>query len=77
MRRGHVEHTVMMRKTYGILLTNLEVKSLLGEQRSMLEENIKIGIKGMVRVSVNWFHVASIRAPWRALVNTVMTFRVP
>jgi hypothetical protein len=29
------------------------------------------------RISVDWFHLAEVRAQWRTLVKTVMNLRVP
>jgi hypothetical protein len=42
----------------------------------MWEDNIKMNIKGIRCVEVDWIHLAEIRVQWHAFVNTVMNFRV-
>jgi hypothetical protein len=43
--------------------------------RHRLEDNIKMGPKGMGWGDVDWIHLAQDQ--WRALMNTVMNLHVP
>jgi hypothetical protein len=40
-------------------------------------DNIKIDLREIRRVSMDWIDLAQDRDQWRALVNTVMKLRVP
>jgi hypothetical protein len=40
-------------------------------------DNIKIDLRRIEWVSVDWINLAQNRDQWRALVNTVMNLRVP
>jgi hypothetical protein len=61
---------------YRFLVGKPEGKRPLGRPRHRWEDNIKIdqevGCGGM-----DWIALAQDRDMWRALVNTVMNFRVP
>jgi hypothetical protein len=39
--------------------------------------NIKIGLREVGWDGINWIELAQDRDQWRAVVNTVMNFRVP
>jgi hypothetical protein len=41
------------------------------------EDNIKMDLEEIGCEVVDWIHLAQDRDQWRALVNTVMKFRVP
>jgi hypothetical protein len=40
-------------------------------------DNIKIDLREIELDGVDWFDLAQDRDQWRALMNTVMNFRVP
>ena len=52
-------------------------KRPLGRQRRRWEDNIKIDLQEVGRGCGDWMELAQDRYSWRALVNTVMNFRVP
>jgi hypothetical protein len=54
-----------------------EAKRLLGRPRSRWEENIIMDLTEIEWENVDWIHLVQDRDQWRALVNTVMSFRVP
>jgi hypothetical protein len=49
----------------------------LGRFRRRWEDNIKINLREIGWGGMDWIHLAQDRDQWRALVNTVMNFRVP
>jgi len=51
-------------------------KRPLGRPRRRWEDNIKMDLRE-VGVGGDWMELAQNRDTWRALVNTVMNFRVP
>ena len=53
-----------------------EGKRPLGRPRRRWEDNIKMDLQE-VRGVGDWMELAQDRDRWRALVNTVMNFRVP
>ena len=54
-----------------------EGKRPLGRPRRRWEDNIKMNLQEMERCCVDWMELAQDRDRWRALVSTVMNFRVP
>jgi hypothetical protein len=54
-----------------------EGKRLLGRPRRKWVDNIKIDLREMGWDDMDWIARAQNRDQWRALVNTVMNFRVP
>ena len=68
MEEGRVEHKVLMGKPDG--------KRPLGRQRRRWEDNIKMDLEEVGRGCGNWMELAQDRDRWRALVSTVMKFRV-
>jgi hypothetical protein len=48
-----------------------------GNRVRRLEDNIKICVIERVWEDVVWIHLAQERDQWRALVRTVMNFRIP
>jgi len=68
MGEGRVVRRVLVRKTEG--------KRPLGRPRHRWEDNIKMYIRE-VGGGGDWMELAQDRDIWRALVNTVMNFRVP
>ena len=65
---GRVVHRVLVRKP--------ERKRPLGRPRRKWEDNIKMDLQE-VGGDGDWMELAQGRDRWRALVNTVMNFRIP
>ena len=59
-----------------VLVGKPEGKSPLGRPRRSWEDNIKMDLRE-VRGGGDWLELSQDRDRWRALVNTVMNFRVP
>jgi hypothetical protein len=49
----------------------------LGRPRRRWEDNIKMDLREVGWVGIDWIVVAHDRCKWRAVVNTVMNLRVP
>jgi len=65
-----------LRNVYDILVGKPEGKRPLGRPRCRWEYNIKKDVGGEIGWKVSdWIHVAQDRDQWRALENTVITFR--
>jgi hypothetical protein len=60
-----------------LLVGKPERRRTLGRPRRRWEDNIKIDLGEIGFGDVNWIHLAQNRDRWRALVNTVMSLRVP
>jgi hypothetical protein len=69
MGKGRAVHRVMMGKHEG--------KRPLGRPRRRRENNIKMNLLEVGCGYVDWIELAQDREWWRALVSTVMNFRVP
>ena len=54
-----------------------EGKRPLGRPRRRWDGNIKVEVEEVGRVCGDWMELAQDRDRWRALVSTVMNFRVP
>jgi len=67
MGEGKVMHRVLVGKSEG--------KRPLGRPRRIWENNIKVDLREVGEGG--WIQLAQDREIWRALVNTVMNFRVP
>jgi hypothetical protein len=63
--------------TYNILVGKLEGKRPLGRRSRRWVNNIKMDLREIVWRDMDWFDLSKDRDQWRALVNTVMYFRVP
>jgi hypothetical protein len=59
-----------------VLVGNPEGTRPLGRPRRRWEDNIKMDIQEVGRGCGDWMERAQDRDRWRALVNTVMNFRV-
>ena len=69
MEEGRVVHKVLVGKP--------EVKRPMGRPRRGWEDNIKMYLQEVARGCGDWMELAQDRDRWRALVSTVMNFRVP
>jgi len=73
---GHVARIGEGRRVHRILVGKHEGKRPLGRPRLRWEDNIKM-TRREVGGGGDWMELAQDRYRWRALVNTVMNFRVP
>jgi len=64
------------RGVHRVLVEKPEGKRPLGRPRRRWEDNIKMHLRD-VGGGGYWMELAQVRERWRALVNTVMNFRVP
>ena len=69
MEEGRGVHKALVGKSEG--------KRPLGRPRRKWEDNIKMDLEGVGRGCGDWMELAQDRDRWRALVSTVMSFRVP
>ena len=69
MEEGRGVHKVLVGKPQG--------KRPLGRSRRRWEDNIKMDLEEVGRVCGDWMELAQDRDRWRALVSTIMNFRVP
>ena len=69
MEEGRGVHKVLVGKPEG--------KRPLGRPRRRWEYNIKMDLEEVGRGGADWMELAKDRDRWRALVSTVMNFRVP
>jgi hypothetical protein len=74
---GHVARIGEKRNAYMTLVEKPEGKRPLGRPRRRWVDNIKIDLREIGWNGVDWIHTAQERERWRALVNTVLNFRVP
>ena len=65
------------RGVHKVLVGKLERKRPLGRPRHRWEDNIKMDLQEVGRGCGDWMGLAQDRDRWRALVSTVMNFRVP
>jgi hypothetical protein len=65
------------RNAYRILVGKPEGKRPLGRPRDRWEDNIKVDLREIEWGGMHRIDLAQDRDQWRALVNTVMNFRVP
>jgi hypothetical protein len=73
---GHVARRET-RNAYRVLVGKPEGKRPLGRPRSRLVNNSKIDLIEIGWDGTDWIDLAQDRDQWRAIVNTVMNFRVP
>jgi hypothetical protein len=74
---GHVARMGEVRGAYSILVGRPEGRRPLGRPGRRWEDNIKMYLGEIEFGDVDWIHLAQGRDSWRALVNTVMSLRVP
>jgi hypothetical protein len=65
------------RSAYMILVGKPEGKRPLGRLRCRWVDNIKMDLSEIRWDGMDWIDLAENRDQWRALVNTIMNFRVP
>ena len=65
------------RSVHRVLVGKPEGKRSLGRPRRRWEDNIKMDLKEVGGSCGDWMELAQDMDRWRALVNTVMNFRVP
>ena len=73
---GHVARMGEERSVHRVLVGKPEGKRPLGRPRHRWEDNIKMNLREVERGG-DWMEFTQDRDRWRALVNTVMNFRVP
>ena len=73
----HVARMEEGRGVHKVLVGKPEGKRPLGRPRRRWEDNIKMDIQEVGRGCGDWMGLAQDRERWRALVSTVMNFRVP
>ena len=65
------------RGLHGVLMGKPEGKKPMGRHRHRWEDNIKMELQEVGGGCRDWMELAQDRERWRALVSTVMKFRVP
>ena len=73
---GRVARMGERRGVHRVLVGKPEGKRPLGRPRRKWEDNIKLDLREVGRGG-DWMELVQDRDRWRALVNTVMNFRVP
>jgi hypothetical protein len=66
-----------MTNIYTTVIIRLEMKTPLEIPRQMFEDNIRMDLREIGWEDVDWMHLAQNRDQRRAVVNTVMSRRVP
>ena len=74
---GHVARMGEESGVHRVLVGNPDGKRLLGRPTHRWGDNIKMDIQEVGGGSGNWMELTQDRCRWRALVSTVMNFRVP
>jgi hypothetical protein len=74
---GHVVRMGEVRGAYNILVGKPEGRRPLGRPRHRWKDKITMDLREIGFGDVDWIHLARDRDRWRALVNMVMSFRVP
>ena len=74
---GHVARMEEGRGVHKVLVGKSKGKRQLGRPRRRWKDNIKMDLEEVGRVCGDWMELAQDRDSWRALVSTVMNFRVP
>jgi hypothetical protein len=65
------------RNAYRILVGKPEGKAPLARPRRRWMDNIKMNLREIGWVGMDWIDLAQNRDQWRALMNTVMNLQVP
>jgi hypothetical protein len=73
---GNVPRTGEKRNAFSVFVGKPEGKRPLGRPRSRWKYNIKLELREIGGSSIDLIELAQDKGPWRALVNTLMNFRV-
>jgi len=73
---GHVARIGSGRGVHRVLVGKPEGKRTLGRRRRRWEDNIKTDLQEVGGGCEDWMELAQDTDRWRALVSTVMNFRV-
>ena len=76
-RAGHVARMEEGRGVHKVLVRKPKGKRPLRKPRRRWEDNIKMDLEEVEMGCGDWMELALDRDRWRALVSTVMNFRVP
>jgi hypothetical protein len=74
---GHVVRMGEKRNAYRLLAGKLEGRRPLGRPRRRWADNIRMDLVEVRWGGVDWIGLAHDRDRWKALVNSVLNFRVP
>jgi len=74
---GHVARMRERTGVYRVLVGKTQGKRPLGRPRRRREDNIKLYIQEVGWTGMDWIDLAQDRGSWRAIVNAVMSLRVP
>jgi hypothetical protein len=74
---GHVARIGEKMNAYRLLVGKPEKRSPLGRPRCRWVDNIRMDLVEVGWGDVDWIGLAQDRVRWRALVNSVLNFRVP
>jgi hypothetical protein len=74
---GHIARIGEKKTAYRILVEKPELKRPLGRRRRRCVDNVKNNLREIGLDGANWIDLAQVGDQRRALVNTVMTLRVP
>jgi hypothetical protein len=73
---GHVARMGEERKMYKVLVGKPEGKRPLGRPKRRWEDGVRMDLREIGLVSVDWIRLAQERDRWRAVVSAVMNLRV-
>ena len=76
-KKRKVNQLILFRGVYRVLVGKPEGKRPLGRPRHRWEDNIKMDLQEVGCGVMDRMELAQDRDRWRALVKTVMNFRVP
>jgi len=76
-KEKHVARMGEGRGVHRVLVGKPEGKRPLGRPRRRWDDNIKMDLQEVGGGCEDWMELAQDRDRWRALVSTVMNFRVP
>jgi hypothetical protein len=68
---GHVAHMVEERNVYRVMVGKLEGNRPLGRPRHISEDGIRMDLREIGWVSVEWIELAQVRDRWWAFLNVV------
>ena len=74
---GHVARMGQGRGVHRVLVGKPQRKRPLARPRRRWKDNIKMDLQEVGGACGDWMELAQDRDVWRALVSTVMNFRVP